>query len=64
VGPRTGLDDVERREILALAGLELRSLGRQAVASRYNDGAVNGVEGKIVSIINGHQEERTRKEHT
>jgi hypothetical protein len=27
VGPRTGLDDVERRKILALPGLELRALG-------------------------------------
>jgi hypothetical protein len=27
VGPRTGLDDVERRKILLLPGLELRSLG-------------------------------------
>jgi hypothetical protein len=27
---RTGLDDVERRKILSLPGLELRSLGRPA----------------------------------
>jgi hypothetical protein len=28
VGPRTGLDDMERRKILPLPGLELRPLGR------------------------------------
>jgi hypothetical protein len=30
VGPRTGLDDVERRKILSLPGVELRPLGRPA----------------------------------
>jgi hypothetical protein len=30
VGPRTGLDDVERRKILPPPGLELRTLGRPA----------------------------------
>jgi hypothetical protein len=30
VGPRTGLDDVERRKTLPLPGLELRPLGRPA----------------------------------
>jgi hypothetical protein len=30
VDPRTGLDDVEKREFLALSGLELRPLGRAA----------------------------------
>jgi hypothetical protein len=30
VGPRTGLDDVERRKFLTLPGLELRPLGRPA----------------------------------
>jgi hypothetical protein len=30
VGPRTALDDVERRKILTLPGLELRLLGRPA----------------------------------
>jgi hypothetical protein len=30
VGLRTGLDDVERRKILPLLGLELRPLGRPA----------------------------------
>jgi hypothetical protein len=28
VGPRTGLDDVEKRKFLPLPGLELRPLGR------------------------------------
>jgi hypothetical protein len=28
VGPRTGLDDVERRKIFLLSGLEFRPLGR------------------------------------
>jgi hypothetical protein len=30
VGPRTGLDDVEKRKFLTLSGLELRPLGRPA----------------------------------
>jgi hypothetical protein len=30
VGPRTGLDDVEKRKILPSPGLELRLLGRPA----------------------------------
>jgi hypothetical protein len=30
VGPRTGLDDVDKRNFLTLAGLELRPLGRLA----------------------------------
>jgi hypothetical protein len=33
VGPRAGLDDVEKRKFLTLPGLELRHLGRPA--SRY-----------------------------
>jgi hypothetical protein len=36
VGPRTGLDDVEKRKIFPLQGLELRPLGRPARSqSRY-----------------------------
>jgi hypothetical protein len=38
VGPRTCLDDVKRRKMLSLPGLELRPLGRPArsfVISRY-----------------------------
>jgi hypothetical protein len=34
VGPRTGLDDVERRKLLLLLELELRS---PVVARRYTD---------------------------
>jgi hypothetical protein len=30
VGPRTGLDDVDRRKPLSLPGLELQPLGRPA----------------------------------
>jgi hypothetical protein len=30
VGPRAGLDDVEKRKFFTLPGLELRSLGRPA----------------------------------
>jgi hypothetical protein len=30
VGPRAGLDDVEKRKFLTLLGLELRPLGRPA----------------------------------
>jgi hypothetical protein len=30
IDPKTDLDDVERRKILTLAGLELRPLGRPA----------------------------------
>jgi hypothetical protein len=30
VGPRAGLDDVEKRKFLTLAGLEFRPLGRPA----------------------------------
>jgi hypothetical protein len=37
VGPRTGLDDVERRKILPLPGLKLQPLGRPARSqSLYN----------------------------
>jgi hypothetical protein len=37
VGPRTSLDDTERRRILTLPGLDLRPLASQPVASRYTD---------------------------
>jgi hypothetical protein len=37
VDPRAGLDDVEKRKFLTLPELELRPLGRAAVASRYTD---------------------------
>jgi hypothetical protein len=38
VGHRAGLDDVEKREILSLSGLELRPLGLPA--SSYTDCAI------------------------
>jgi hypothetical protein len=37
VGPRAGLDDVEKRKFLALPGLELRHLSRPPLASRYTE---------------------------
>jgi hypothetical protein len=37
VGLRAGLDDVEKRTFLTVPGLELRPLGRLAIASRYTD---------------------------
>jgi hypothetical protein len=40
VDPRAGLDDVEKRKFLTIPGLELRPLGRPAVASRYTDYAI------------------------
>jgi hypothetical protein len=35
VGPRTGLDDVERRKILSLPGLELRARSQSLDRLRY-----------------------------
>lgn len=35
MGPRAGLDDVEKRKLWALPGLELRPLRRAARTSRY-----------------------------
>jgi hypothetical protein len=40
VGPRAGLDDMEKWKILFTPGLELRPLGRQPVASRSTDCAI------------------------
>jgi hypothetical protein len=37
VGPRAGLDDVEKKKFLSLPGLEIRPLVVQPVASRYTD---------------------------
>jgi hypothetical protein len=37
---RAGLDDLEKEKFLTLPGLELRPLGRPAVASRYTDCAI------------------------
>jgi hypothetical protein len=40
VGPRTGMDDMEKRKFLLLPGLELRPLDIQPIASRYTDCAI------------------------
>jgi hypothetical protein len=40
VGPRTGLDDIEKRKFLTLPGLELRPIVIQPAASRYTDCAI------------------------
>jgi hypothetical protein len=40
VGPRAGLDDVEKRKFLTLPGLELDPSVFQPVASRYTDYAI------------------------
>jgi hypothetical protein len=37
VGPRAGLDDVEKRKYLTIPGLELRHSAVQPVASRFTD---------------------------
>jgi hypothetical protein len=44
VNPRTGVDDVETRQFLTLPGLELRTLGRQPVASRYTEYAIPAIK--------------------
>jgi hypothetical protein len=40
VGPRAGLDDVEKKKFLTLPGLELRPSVNHPVASRYTDYAI------------------------
>jgi hypothetical protein len=42
MGPKAGLDNVEKRKFLTLPGLELRQLGRLARSCRYADCAVPG----------------------
>jgi hypothetical protein len=37
MGPRAGLDDVEKRKLLTVQGLELHPSVVQPVASRYTD---------------------------
>jgi hypothetical protein len=67
VGPKTGVDDVERRNILPLPGLELRTLGRPAHCQslyecaippppkkkHYNLDNLNEVDTRNVKTING-----------
>jgi hypothetical protein len=52
VGPRAGLDDVEKRKFLTLSGLELRPSAVQPVASRYTDCPIPAPLIKIVLKIN------------
>jgi hypothetical protein len=40
VGPKAGLNDVEKGKFLTLPGLEIRPLGRPARSSRYTDYAI------------------------
>jgi hypothetical protein len=44
VGPRSGLDDVEKRKFLTLPGLNSDPLVVQPVASRYTDCAILAVK--------------------
>jgi hypothetical protein len=51
VGPRAGLDDVEKRKFLTLQGLKLRPLGRLAhIASRYTDYAIPALYSQLSSV--------------
>jgi hypothetical protein len=40
VGPRTGLDDMEKRKFFTLPGLELRPTFVQSIANLYTDWAI------------------------
>jgi hypothetical protein len=40
VGPRTDLNDLEKRKILPLLGLELRPIGRPSRSQSYTDWAI------------------------
>jgi hypothetical protein len=53
MGPRAGLDDVEKRKFLTLPVLELRPLGRPARSQslyrlRYPDSLLGGLSGSLV----------------
>jgi hypothetical protein len=50
VGPRTCLEDVERRNILSLPGLELDHSAFQPVASRYTDHTDCGTPASNVNV--------------
>jgi hypothetical protein len=56
VGPRTGLDDVEKGKILSLPGLELLTSVVQPLATRYTDCAIPASSSSIARKI--IQEER------
>jgi hypothetical protein len=49
VDPRADLDDVEKRELLIIPGLELRHLGRDYRQSLYR----LGYPGSIMIIVSG-----------
>jgi hypothetical protein len=51
VGPRTGLDDVERRKILLIPRLELRTLGRSARSQLLYRLRYPGSSNTCVSLI-------------
>jgi hypothetical protein len=51
VGPRVGLDDVEKRKFVTLQGLELRPSAVQPVASRCTDCAILTPVTKLGYII-------------
>jgi hypothetical protein len=54
VGPRAGLDDVEKRKILSLLGLELRPLGHparsQSLCRLSSPGSLSSNESNVVLI--------------
>jgi hypothetical protein len=47
VGPRAGLDDVEKRKLLTLPGLKFRP---SPFASRYTDYAIPALSSLLVQI--------------
>jgi hypothetical protein len=73
VGPRTGLDNVEKRKFLTLPGLELRPLGRSARSqSLYwvsvldhflTFGVLSSIEIKRPSTLDLHTSVSGNKEH-
>jgi hypothetical protein len=58
VGPKTGLDDVERRKILPLPGLELRPLGRpirsQSLYRLNYPGSLKPVSCSFKAVVTTH----------
>jgi hypothetical protein len=63
VGPRTGLDDVERRQILSLPEHELATLRQSSpVASRYTDCAISALTLVYKTCLFGVQSDK-RGEH-
>jgi hypothetical protein len=52
VDARTGLDNAEKGKFLTLPGLELRSVGRAAVARRYTDCAIPVHTNNVIESLN------------